>query len=213
MRYVITLIAVTLLFISSAWAVTVTGGFVTGPSAEDADYHMTGSNFSLACTAFTRCGQFDASGPLFVGTFFTGNPTVQMDTSVFISPGTTGFESNEVMWEGNRYRAFGLLNFDGPLIAPPAPGSLTAAFTMSGTLDLLHYETFAPLGTTLSLTGQGSAVGLFGNPGDLLSIRYDFANVVGNGTPVIPEPSTVLLVASGLAGIGLWRRRRKEPTA
>jgi hypothetical protein len=28
----------------------------------------------------------------------------------------------------------------------------------------------------------------------------------GNGGPVIPEPATVLLVASGLAGIGLWRK-------
>jgi hypothetical protein len=94
----------------------------------------------------------------------------------------------------------------GSLVFPEGftGGTLTAPFVFSGR--------FRPVDSYIDLTGSGTATLTFGPYGSPLhpdafateSVRFDFEAAA----PTL-EPASLILVASGLAGLALRRRRRR----
>lgn len=74
-------------------------------------------------------------------------------------------------------------------------------------LAILEFKGLADGHTTLSLSGT------FGNEFGL-DFTHNLANgeiwIETPGTPTIPEPSTMLLLGTGLAGLAAWRFRRQQ---
>jgi hypothetical protein len=189
-----------------AWAVPVTEGFIRTSVGEDfsALYSMTGPDLSLHCTGIRLCGDLD---PRSVGGHGPPGTPVSLDSRWFIDVSSLPQVTNLVL-NGTAYRAQGTLDMTvGQVLRAP---TVTAPFTLAGTLNLLQPGTLVDVGD-LTLTGRGTVTAQFGTEvGVLQSIRFDFLNGSGPGTAPIPEPTTVLLLASGLAGLGLWRRRMKK---
>jgi hypothetical protein len=93
----------------------------------------------------------------------------------------------------------GAFQFTTPTFQLSGAGDVSAPFTMVGTLDAQN----------ISLTGQGTVTARVDRAfTDLFFVdRIVYSFSPPQAAPVIPEPSSVLLVASGLAGLGLWRRQ------
>jgi hypothetical protein len=89
--------------------------------------------------------------------------------------------------------------------------NISAPFTMSGDLVISDDKhTF-----DVNLRGEGLATGTLISPHvppetgwQFIALSYDFTDAHGPPTLVNPEPSSVLLLASGLAGLAAWRYRR-----
>jgi hypothetical protein len=199
----------------SADPVPVTSGFfsVTGLAAS-AVYDLQGADFRAA-------GSLE---PGVVGPDLTCFPCVagdviSLDTSFLGSRGTGRAEV-----DGTAFPSIGLavtnFLFEAPdIFAPGTTGSfaVTRPFTFSGRLFgfALADPDQTPIFERL-LIGQGLVTASFlenPNPGgpplfSFRSVRYDFAEAAP-----VPEPATLLLVASGLGGaIQLRRRARRSPS-
>lgn len=87
------------------------------------------------------------------------------------------------------------------------PGDLDALQAGSFTLASLSFDTIAagssPLGIDIYALGD-----TWGNPLTARTIDGT-VNVTGNDQAPIPEPATIVLLGSGLAGMGFFRRKRK----
>ena len=64
----------------------------------------------------------------------------------------------------------------------------------------------------LRLVATATSLPLPGSIGDgtFQAFAVDSIEVRSSGGPIIPEPSTVLLLGAGLAGLGLWGRKRMK---
>ena len=82
-------------------------------------------------------------------------------------------------------------------VAPPAPGTAAGLFSATSTIgnqQILHNFASGATANTTDAT-NGTAVGTVG------SVVTPAAN-----PPTVPEPTTLLLLGSGLAGLAGWRR-------
>ena len=196
---------------AAVWAdpIPVTSGFfsVTGLGAS-AIFDLQGADFQAA-------GGLE---PGVVGPDLTCFPCVagaviSLDTTFLGSSGTGSAAVDGMMFPSIGLRATDFL-FEAPdIVAPGTAGAFTVTrpFTFSGRLS--GFDPSDPHETPIFarlLIGQGLVTASFiespnaGGPPlfSFRSIRYDFAEPAP-----VPEPATLLLVASGL-GAALQRRRR-----
>lgn len=98
---------------------------------------------------------------------------------------------------------------------PPTGWNTGAINNVAGSLGLWHYsdwyavdlDTSGVIGHDLRLTITASDCSLGGHGG------YVYLDQVGSEQPVIPavpEPSTVILLGVGVAGLAMWRKNKKS---
>lgn len=142
-----------------------------------------------------------ATGDTFLATWLLSNTGSKTITNLFInpSPGDTVFDLNNP-FIGTPGSAQGHTFTDGS-----SPFSITATYS-----DTIALTSFAPVGDlyrTLNLAFGGAGFG----PGSSMPFQMDTDLTLLPDDLRVPEPGTVVLWGTGMAGLGLmaWRRRRK----
>ncbi|HWS89444.1 MAG TPA: PEP-CTERM sorting domain-containing protein [Pyrinomonadaceae bacterium] len=190
--------------------VVTSGHFTgTGHSSGSSSIAVTGQNFSFS--GFTANATHVQNGGL-----FAGGTTRTIGGTQFFN------ETNSVCFDGTCVSHDGLLDPDGvgarftfsagtfnfPDFGPnfPSTFTFTVPFTMTGQVTVSPSN--AP-GAILLVVGQGEMtftyLPFFHNG----QTHYEFRRVEATFNTPTPEPATLLLLTSGLAGAAALRRRRR----
>ena len=196
---------------------------ITGGSATSGNF--TGGTFTLTGTGFTLNGGFfqgpNSCSPCTAGqTANVGSFNLGLDIVSVATPST--FQG--VTYDSLSY-SFGFMQFSASLVVPGETAALftvTTPFSFMATLqgctnplgpingcqpgDIV-FDNATFLGQGVATVEMSSIDGPDGRLYSIRSIRYDFAPAA------TPEPATIALLASGLAGVGAAARRRRRKTA
>ena len=177
----------------------------------------SGANVTLAGDGFTFNGRTGFG--IFNPPDQCGVPECTLGSSVDLRALFTGMDlGGTATFEGRTFTAVGSLagtssasaEWTGSLSIPTTftGGLLTAPFMFTGEFAFEEDPTAA--WRRIDLLGSGTARLMFtpypGEPGafSLSSLQYEF------GSAPVPEPTSMLLIGSGLAGLAALRRRRQH---
>ncbi len=159
--------------------------------------------------------------------------------SILLYNGNNGTVYNTITLAGslgNQQNGFGTLSFVQPGIQNGAPDGLALVDATNSVVQFLSYEgsftalaglasgltstnigMFEPsntlIGHSLQLTGTGTDSNDFSwtaAMADTFGMVNTGQTFTGGNQQPVPEPSTLLLLSSGIAGLGFWRWRQKQ---
>ena len=192
-------------------------GFDTG---DPTSFSLTGDDFQI----FGFVPRFGFSGPLACVGSGACTPGATVDLSSVFGGPDAGFDLGRgvAIIGGTQYGTFpsaiglylaGTFAFDAPALPVPSDGSLsprlTAPFLFTG--QVAGYEDESRTGAPLfdvNLHGRGQArLALVAEQGgySFLALTYDFESA-----EPIPEPATLLIVGSGVAGLVARQRMKRR---
>lgn len=182
----------------------ITGDDGSGVTRVDNCYAEGGLVFTLVGQP---CGAADPNTPSPFYSYTPDNGSYTGSRALF----NEAFLGTQVRVSGVGGARFSLFSLDlAPIfVFPGAPGTQTVTFTGMRMGGMMLSQTF-----DLALGGLLQTVQLNGFT-DLESVTFDFGNPDAAAqfdniaAQVVPEPSTYLLLASGLLGVGVMARRRR----
>ena len=192
----------------------ITGGqFIgTGPFSGSTSIGISGQGFSFSGSTPNPPVLAAASSPFPAGTTrslggllsFTEKGSFCFSGMCFVQDNVFGPDQAT----GNFLLSAGTFTFPQFGLSPPATLTFTVPFTMTGTLRGMRFGDSEV--TTLLVVGQGEMTFTYSTFVLGGGTHYEFRRVEGNFADPTPEPATLLLLTTGLAGAAAVRRRRRS---
>jgi hypothetical protein len=166
---------------------------------------VTGGTLNLSTSA--------PSGPLIVGVFTPGT-TVKFTLGVPMYSALNGGSAGVVFGNQSTDLVLGAILFSGtfaaPVVANNASFSVTFPVSMIGNVTAfqdLGFGTKGPWLFALAFKGSGNMTLTGGALNGKDYVTGAFASFTGTATTTVPEPSSFLLLGSGLAGLLKMRHK------